>query len=225
MTLNKILSLVDEMQPNAVSKELKVQFLNEVEAEVFDTMIQFFPAEEVLKTNFEQRRHLWPKKKPESESNSTSEFESESESDSTGTSETADDTTIEDSSGSASEKEETETTTTEKEEEHEKITVSLEQKGGTDIGDPLNMGFHKKHLSSVKKLIPYEENEDEAVLLLDDRFAGVYTSYIKAKINYTENEIEAYTNDAMMHDAEINAWKTWMVRNHERIHPPVKGLI
>lgn len=222
MTLNKILSLVDEMQPNAVSKELKVQFLNEVEAEVFDTMIQFFPAEEVLKTNFEQRRHLWPKKLPKSES----ESENASESDSESTSETSDDKETGDSTTSASETETTGTDTkTKKEDEREKITVSLEQKGGTDIGDPLDMGIHKKHLSSVKKLIPYEENEDEAVLLLDDRFAGVYTSYIKAKINYTQNEIETYTNDAMMHYAEINAWKTWMVRNHERIHPPVKGLI
>lgn len=41
ITVGEILSLVDDARPNATSESLKLQFLNEVEAEIFDNYIAF----------------------------------------------------------------------------------------------------------------------------------------------------------------------------------------
>lgn len=176
LTVSEILHEVDLMRPNAVDAALKLKFLNEIEAEIFDLFLEFEPAEEDLKNNLEARKYFWEKRE-------------------------------------AGAKEGTHT-----------FMVSPEVEGGTDIGDPLNMGLRKKRLRKVWKFIPYDVTEGDAVMLLDDRFSGVYTSYVKAKIDYLEDETENYMNDATMHNAEKNAWLSWMTRTHTHRQPEVKGL-
>ena len=176
LTVSEILHEVDLMRPNAVDAALKLKFLNEIEAEIFDLFLEFEPAEEALKNNLEARKYFWEKRE-------------------------------------AGVEEGTHT-----------FMASPAVEGGTDIGDPLNMGLRKKWLRKVWKFIPYDVTEGDAVMLLDDRFSGVYTSYVKAKIDYLEDETENYMNDAAMHNAEKNAWLSWMTRTHTHRQPEVKGL-
>lgn len=176
LTVSEILHEVDLMRPNAVDTTLKLKFLNEIEAEVFDLFLEFEPAEEVLKNNLEARKYFWEKRDAGNQDGKHT------------------------------------------------FTVSEASEGGTDIGDPLNMGTRKKELRKVWKLAPYDVMEGDAVMLLDDRFSGVYTSYVKAKIDYLEDETENYMNDAAMHNAEKNAWLSWMTRTHTHRQPEVKGL-
>lgn len=176
LTVSEILHEVDLMRPNAVDAALKLKFLNEIEAEIFDLFLEFEPAEEALKNNLEARKYFWEKREAGAEEGTHT------------------------------------------------FMVSPEVEGGTDIGDPLNMGLRKKRLRKVWKFIPYDATEGDAVMLLDDRFSGVYTSYVKAKIDYLEDETENYMNDAAMHNAEKNAWLSWMTRTHTHRQPEVKGL-
>ncbi len=176
LTVSEILHEVDLMRPNAVDAALKLKFLNEIEAEVFDLFLEFEPAEEVLKNNLEARKYFWEKRESAAEDGKHT------------------------------------------------FTVSPAAEGGTDIGDPLNMGTGMRRLRKVWKFIPYDVTEGDAVMLLDDRFSGVYTSYVKAKIDYLEDETENYMNDAAMHNAEKNAWLSWMTRTHTHRQPEVKGL-
>ena len=176
LTVSEILHEVDLMRPNAVDAALKLKFLNEIEAEIFDLFLEFEPAEEALKNNLEARKYFWEKREAGAEEGTHT------------------------------------------------FMVSPEVEGGTDIGDPLNMGLIKKRLRKVWKFIPYDMAEGDAVMLLDDRFSGVYTSYVKAKIDYLEDETENYMNDAAMHNAEKNAWLSWMTRTHTHRQPEVKGL-
>lgn len=176
LTVSEILHEVDLMRPNAVDAALKLKFLNEIEAEIFDLFLEFEPAEEALKNNLEARKYFWEKREAGAEEGTHT------------------------------------------------FMVSPAVEGGTDIGDPLNMGLRKKRLRKVWKFIPYDVTEVDAVMLLDDRFSGVYTSYVKAKIDYLEDETENYMNDAAMHNAEKNAWLSWMTRTHTHRQPEVKGL-
>ena len=176
LTVSEILHEVDLMRPNAVDAALKLKFLNEIEAEIFDLFLEFEPAEEALKNNLEARKYFWEKREAGAEEGTHT------------------------------------------------FMVSPAVEGGTDIGDQLNMGLRKKRLRKVWKFIPYDVTEGDAVMLLDDRFSGVYTSYVKAKIDYLEDETENYMNDAAMHNAEKNAWLSWMTRTHTHRQPEVKGL-
>ena len=171
LTVSEILHEVDLMRPNAVDAALKLKFLNEIEAEIFDLFLEFEPAEEALKNNLEARKYFWDKREADAEEGTHT------------------------------------------------FMVSPAVEGGTDIGDPLNMGLRKKRLRKVWKFIPYDVTESDAVMLLDDRFSGVYTSYVKAKIDYLEDETENYMNDAAMHNAEKNAWLSWMTRTHTHRQP------
>lgn len=240
MTLNKILSMTDEVQPNALPKEVKVQFLNEVESEVFDDLCEFFPAEEILKTNSEVRKYAWTKntegaenedgKSDVSVSDGTSETtdESDSSGSSGGTTGAADaGFTGDDGTGTSSGEGSTGADASDSDAETgNNKTPEKKNPNAYVLDDPLNMG-PKPYLveTGAVKLIPYTVDDDEAILLLDDRFAGVYMSYIKAKINYSLNELEDYANDASMFQAEIESWRTWMVKHHRKIHPKVRGLL
>lgn len=175
LKVNDILHEVDMMRPNAVDAALKLKFLNEIEAEVFDLSLEFMPAEEVLKNNIESRAYFLGKAPAGNDENAG-----------IGENETF---------------------------------------NSTDIGDPLNLGKKKQRIRKVWKFIPYGVTDGNAVMLLDDRFSGVYTSYVKAKIDYLEDETENYVNDAGMHTAEKDAWLSWMTRTHEHRQPELKGLL
>ena len=47
LTVGEILAMVDAMRPNNVDREAKIQYLNEVEAEVFDLYLGFKRGKEV----------------------------------------------------------------------------------------------------------------------------------------------------------------------------------
>ena len=108
LTVSEILHEVDLMRPNAVDAALKLKFLNEIEAEIFDLFLEFEPAEEALKNNLEARKYFWEKREAGAEEGTHT------------------------------------------------FMVSPAVEGGTDIGDPLNMGLRKKRLRKVWKFIPYD---------------------------------------------------------------------
>lgn len=51
-------------------------------------------------------------------------------------------------------------------------------------------------------------------LLIPDIFSGVYTSYLYAKIDFNNAEIERNNMDALMFDSEWNAFSSWYRRTH-----------
>ncbi len=62
---------------------------------------------------------------------------------------------------------------------------------------------------------PYEwEIDMEKELLIPDRFQDVYMSYMFAKIDFMNQEIERYNNDVAMQDAAWKAYASWHIRTH-----------
>lgn len=168
ITINNILHIVDELRPNAVSDEMKLGYLNEIEGEVFDILTHYEGTEEIILTNVEARK--LPGFKGEAEGAGVAPVQPEDWQ-----------------------------------------------------GDPLNMGKPKKK-EPILKLKPYGMEEREAILLLDERFRGVYTSYLMAKIDFVENETQDYTNDSILHAAEKQAFLDWISRTYMHKQPRVRGL-
>lgn len=184
ITVSDVLHEADLMRPNAVDKTLKMKFLNQIEAEIFDYYEEFYPAAEELISNIEARNDFW-KEKPERDPDD----------------------------GSLPGRGEG------------KATVSVPAEGGMDLGNPLNLAMNPPELATVRKFRPYEDTEDDAVMLLDSRFSEVYTSYIKAKLDYLEDETANYVNDVQMHNAEKEAWISWMQNTHRRKTLRARGLV
>lgn len=51
-------------------------------------------------------------------------------------------------------------------------------------------------------------------LMIPNQFAGTYTSYLYAKIDFNNAELERYQMDVAMHDAEWQAFAAWYRRTH-----------
>lgn len=183
ITVSDVLHEADLMRPNAVDKALKMKFLNQIEAEIFDYYMEFYPAAEEFVDNVTAREEFWREKEDGEEENMLPERS------------------------------------------EEKVTVSVPTEGSTDLGDPLNLAMNPPELITVRKFRPYEDAEDDAVMLLDSRFSEVYTSYIKAKLDYLEDETTNYVNDVQMHNAEKDAWISWMQNTHERKALRIRGLV
>ncbi len=183
ITVSDVLHEADLMRPNAVDKALKMKFLNQIEAEIFDYYMEFYPAAEEFVDNVTAREEFWREK---------------------------------DGSGGES---------TLPERSEGKVTVSVPVAGGTDLGNPLNLAMNPPEFITVRKFRPYEDTEDDAVMLLDSRFSEVYTSYIKAKLDYLEDETTNYVNDVQMHNAEKDAWISWMQNTHMRRELRARGLV
>lgn len=66
----------------------------------------------------------------------------------------------------------------------------------------------------------YEVNA-ETVLKVPDQYADVYTSYLLAKIDFVNSDIERYNNAVAMHDAAFREYAAWFRRTHKpkRVHP------
>lgn len=144
ITVREALRLVEAMRPNAVAQDIKLKFLNEIEADIQE-----------LLNNYEI-----PKEEPE------------------------------------------------------------EPKPNED---PLELGEAKPE-KKVPGFEPYTENGLEAEMLLPERFSGVYTYYVMAKIDALEDEIENYSNDGQMYQAERDALTGYLLRNYRRKHAKVRGL-
>lgn len=183
ITVSDVLHEADLMRPNAVNKALKMKFLNQIEAEIFDYYMEFYPVAEEFVDNVTAREEFW-REKDDSEDESALPERSEG-----------------------------------------KVTVSVMVEGGTSVGDPLNLAMNPPELITVRKFRPYEDAEDDAVMLLDSRFSEVYTSYIKAKLDYLEDETTNYVNDVQMHNAEKDAWISWMQNTHMRRELRARGLV
>ena len=177
-----ILKMVDELRPNAVSDLVKIQYLNEIEGEVFDIMTHYLPAEEIIKTNLEAREMLKAKTDTDADTNQTN--------------------------GTVT------------------VAEATVPENPTAVSDPLNMGTGDvEYVKPVYKLDPYDLATDKsAYVLLDDRFMGVYTSYIIAKIEFGENESAEYMNAAALHASEKDAWMAWMNRSYMHKQPERQRL-
>lgn len=68
-----------------------------------------------------------------------------------------------------------------------------------------------------ERILPYVYDRDADVhLLVPDRFGGVYHYYVKAKIDFMNQETERYNNDVALWNAEYNAYAAWHRRNHRQ---------
>lgn len=179
MTVSQILTFVNEVRPNAYSNVTKIQFLNEIEGEIFDFLIKFMPQSYEEMTNIEA---ITMEQALE---------EDDDDDDDEDTDDTDEDTT--------------------------------EDEGTTTVSDPLNLGTTTT-LQPIYTLKPYTVSDMGATVLLADRFMGVYTSYIMAKIDHLASESIDYQNDALMHQAEMAAFQEWYTRTHMPKHPRIGGL-
>ena len=74
-------------------------------------------------------------------------------------------------------------------------------------------------------LLPYTPYDMDSVVLLDSRFSGIYIAYLKAKIDFLEDEIESYANDVQAYQAEKEALLSYMNRYLIHTERKPRGLI
>jgi hypothetical protein len=63
---------------------------------------------------------------------------------------------------------------------------------------------------------PYEE-VDDTVLLAPSPYDMLYVSYLKAQIDYANEEIESYANNQAQHDLEYDKFTDWIIREHVNV--------
>lgn len=185
LTVGEILAMVDAMRPNNTDREAKIQYLNEVEAEVFDLYLGFKRGKEVEIKPINGRAFL------------------HGETD-----------TLEGYTNAEGE---------EKTETEGRLTIM-----GTSpyrIVEPLGKMKESEPMRLLPSLKSYTQGDEDAVVILDSRFLGIYTNYIKAKIDYAEDEIESYTNAVQAYNAEKEAWLSYLNRYLVHGERKARGLI
>lgn len=185
MTVGGILAMVDSMRPNNTDRELKIQYLNEVEAEVFDLYLGFKRGKEVAVKPINGRAFLHGETDTlEGYTNAEGEAKKEPEG---------------------------------------RLTIM-----GTSpyrIVEPLGKMKESEPMRLLPSLKSYTQGDEDAVVILDSRFLGIYTNYIKAKIDYAEDEIESYTNAVQAYNAEKEAWLSYLNRYLVHGERKARGLI
>ena len=204
ITVGEILSLVDDARPNATSESLKLQFLNEVEAEIFDHYIAFKRGTEALIKPIHARAYLH-KEKDELKGEAVREESTERAVTIMGTDPYYIGNPLESVKRDGDAQNEAVRIAEETEENGEKKIVSI------DRGLPV--------------LSPYTAQDMDSVVLLDSRFSGIYIAYLKAKIDFLEDEIESYANDVQAYQAEKEAWLSYMNRYLVHAERKPRGLI
>ena len=204
ITVGEILSLVDDARPNATSESLKLQFLNEVEAEIFDHYIAFKRGTEALIKPIHARAYLH-KEKDELKGEAVRGESTEKAVTIMGTDPYYIGNPLESVKRDGTVQNETMRVAEETEENGEKKIVSI------DRGLPV--------------LSPYTAQDMDSVVLLDSRFSGIYIAYLKAKIDFLEDEIESYANDVQAYQAEKEAWLSYMNRYLIHNERKPRGLI
>lgn len=204
ITVGEILSLVDDARPNATSESLKLQFLNEVEAEIFDHYIAFKRGTEALIKPIHARAYLH-KEKDELKGEAVREESTERKVTIMGTDPYYIGNPLESVKRDGEAQNEAVRVAEETEENGEKKIVSI------DRGLPV--------------LSPYTAQDMDSVVLLDSRFSGIYIAYLKAKIDFLEDEIESYANDTQAYQAEKEAWLSYMNRYLIHNERKPRGLI
>ena len=204
ITVGEILSLVDAARPTATSESLKLQFLNEVEAEIFDHYIAFKRGTEALIKPIHARAYLH-KEKDELKGEAVREESTERKVTIMGTDPYYIGNPLESVKRDGEAQNEAVRVAEETEENGEKKIVSI------DRGLPV--------------LSPYTAQDMDSVVLLDSRFSGIYIAYLKAKIDFLEDEIESYANDVQAYQAEKEAWLSYMNRYLVHAERKPRGLI
>lgn len=64
------------------------------------------------------------------------------------------------------------------------------------------------------QFIPYTEDDTDRELVIPDRFQDVYINYIRAKVDFANQETDRYNNDAAMFDAAWKEYAAWHIRNN-----------
>lgn len=204
ITVGEILSLVDDARPNATSESLKLQFLNEVEAEIFDNYIAFKKGTETHIKPIHARAYLH-KEKDELKGSAVREGRAESTVTIMGTDPYYIGNPLESRKTDGEAQNEGMRVMEETEENGEKKLVSVER--------------------GIPVLVPYTAQDMDSVVLLDSRFSGIYIAYLKAKIDFLEDEIESYANDVQAYQAEKEAWLSYMNRYLIHNERKPRGLI
>lgn len=68
----------------------------------------------------------------------------------------------------------------------------------------------------IEDFEPYEE-ADDTVLLAPAPYDMLYVSYLKAQIDYANEEIESYANNQAQHDLDFDKFTDWIVREHVNV--------
>lgn len=204
MTVGEILSLVDDARPNATSEYFKLQFLNEVESEIFDHYIAFKRGMEAHIKPIHARAYLH-KEKDELKGDVVREGIAERDITIMGTDPYYIGNPLE-----------------------SRARDGEAQNEGMRVLEEIEIGGEKRLVRvrrGIPVLLPYTPYDMDSVVLLDSRFSGIYIAYIKAKIDFLEDEIESYANDTQAYQAEKEAWLSYMNRYLIHNERKPRGLI
>ena len=204
ITVGEILSLVDDARPNATSEYFKLQFLNEVEAEIFDHYIAFKRGTEAHIKPIQDRVYLH-KEKDELKGDVVREGIAERDITIMGTDPYYIGNPLE-----------------------SRARDGEAQNEGMRVLEEIEVGGEKRLVRvrrGIPVLLPYTPYDMDSVVLLDSRFSGIYIAYIKAKIDFLEDEIESYANDTQAYQAEKEAWLSYMNRYLIHTERKPRGLI
>ena len=204
ITVGEILALVDDARPNATSEYFKLQFLNEVEAEIFDHYIAFKRGTEAHIKPIHARAYLH-KEKDELKGDAVRDGMVESTVTIMGTDPYYIGNPLESRARDGDAKNE-----------------------GMRVLEEIEIGGEKRLVRvrrGIPVLLPYTPYDMDSVVLLDSRFSGIYIAYLKAKIDFLEDEIESYANDTQAYQAEKEAWLSYMNRYLIHTERKPRGLI
>ena len=204
ITVGEILSLVDDARPNATSEYFKLQFLNEVEAEIFDHYIAFKRGTEAHIKPIHARAYLH-KEKDELKGDAVREGIAERDITIMGTDPYYIGNPLE-----------------------SRARDGEAQNEGMRVLEEIEVGGEKRLVRvrrGIPVLLPYTPYDMDSVVLLDSRFSGIYIAYLKAKIDFLEDEIESYANDVQAYQAEKEAWLSYMNRYLIHTERKPRGLI
>lgn len=204
ITVGEILSLVDDARPNATSEYFKLQFLNEVEAEIFDHYIAFKRGTEAHIKPIHARAYLH-KEKDELKGDAVREGIAERDITIMGTDPYYIGNPLE-----------------------SRARDGEAQNEGMRVLEEIEVGGEKRLVRvrrGIPVLLPYTPYDMDSVVLLDSRFSGIYIAYLKAKIDFLEDEIESYANDTQAYQAEKEAWLSYMNRYLIHNERKPRGLI
>ena len=204
ITVGEILSLVDDARPNSTSEFFKLQFLNEVEAEIFDHYIAFKRGMEAHIKPIHARAYLH-KEKDELKGDAVREGRTERDITIMGTYPFYIGNPLE-----------------------SRMRDGEAQNEGMRVLEEIEIGGEKRLVRfrrGIPVLLPYTPHDMDSVVLLDSRFSGIYIAYLKAKIDFLEDEIESYANDVQAYQAEKEAWLSYMNRYLIHNERKPRGLI
>ena len=204
ITVGEILALVDDARPNATSEYFKLQFLNEVEAEIFDHYIAFKRGTETHIKPIHARAYLH-KEKDELKGDAVREGIAERDITIMGTDPYYIGNPLE-----------------------SRARDGEAQNEGMRVLEEIEVGGEKRLVRvrrGIPVLLPYTPYDMDSVVLLDSRFSGIYIAYLKAKIDFLEDEIESYANDVQAYQAEKEAWLSYMNRYLIHNERKPRGLI